>query len=62
VYFKKHKKIMTLYHRKRTEKNNDCQSPRIEILKDKIRKKKSIKQNKSKKIIPRNPDDEIEKL
>jgi hypothetical protein len=53
---------MTLYHRRRIEKNNDCQSPRIEILKDKIRKKKSIKQNKSKKIIPRNPDDEIEKL
>jgi len=36
---------MTLYHRKRTEKNNDCQSPRIEILKDKIRKK-----NQSNKI------------
>ena len=43
---KKEKKLTTRHHRKRTEKNNDGQFPRIKMLKDEIEKKN----NKQKEI------------
>jgi uncharacterized protein YqgV (UPF0045/DUF77 family) len=39
VYFKKEKKLTASYHRKRTEINIDHQSPGIQTMKDKIKKK-----------------------
>jgi hypothetical protein len=59
MYFLKKKKITALYHRKKWKKNNH-QSLRIQMMKDKTRKKNQwTKKNQEK--ISANPNDEIEK-